>query len=226
MSGYGYGAILSAVGGVLQSVAAEQAGERMRQTFMDQLAREGRLSQNAYDIWQNSARGMGAEGAQQQMAQGEANRNALYDQLQGANLSANHTGTARDAAQGKASGEVRAKLGSYSDWELMQHINNIRTQNELNKISNYASGWERVFPYKMDDAQHSQDELAFFGNLVSSVGGGASSFGSLYGGEQTGKPYTQSLYSNPPSGVSGGYDYNPPSSGGGDNSFNPYSILA
>lgn len=227
MSGYGYGAILSALGGVLQSVAAEQAGERMRQAFIDELARQQHLGQQSYETWQGALPGMGAETAQQQIAQGAQRREKLYSDLQDVPLApGGDRTTARDTAQAKSMGQARGQLGGYSDWELMQHINSIRTQNELNKISNFSQGWERVFPYRLDDAQHSQDELAFFGNLVSSVGGGSASFGSLYGGGDTQRPSSTQFYSPNQPGVQGGYDYNVPSNvDSSGNPYSPYSIF-
>jgi len=222
----GYGAALAAVGGALQTVAAEQAQEAMNRQFANMLARQQRYAQQSFGTLEGALPGMGVEAARDQMAQGQAQREKLYGELMNSPTSATGpTSSARDTAFGKSSGEVRAKLGSYSDWELMQHINNIKTQNELNKISNFSQGWSSLLPLQLNQAQHSQDELAFFGSLLSSVGGGAASFGSLYGGGQSAQPQTYNL--NNGYGVSSGVDYNMPSSiDSNGNPLNPSSIFA
>lgn len=227
MSYGGYGAALQAVGGVLQAVAAQQAGEKMRQEFLNELARQQHLGQQSYETWQTGTRGRGVEDARSQMAQGKAQRENLYSELDSASMDAGGSkADSRDKQHMKSSGSARAQLGSYSDWELMQHINNIRTQNEMNKLSNFSQGWERVFPFRMDDASHSQDELKLTGSLLSSVGGGAGDFSNIYSGEGGTKNVTMYAPKNPP-GVSGGYDYNvPPSIGTDGNPYNPYSIYA
>ena len=226
MTGAGYGEALQAIGGVLQSVAAEQAQEKMNQAFADMLARQQRYAQQAYGTWENALPGMGVETARQQMAQGQAHREDLYNQLLNSPSSATGPAmSARDSAFGRSTGQVRAKLGSYSDWELMQHINNIKTQNELNKISNFSQGWSSLLPLQLNQAQHSQDELAMFGSLISSIGGGAANYGSLFGGAQSAQPQTYNL--NNGYGVSGGVGYDVPSSvDPNGNPLNPSSIFA
>jgi len=213
---------LQAIGGTIQGIAAEQAQRKMSQAFADELMRQQRYSQQSFGTLEGALPGMGVETARDQMAQGQAQREKLYGELLNSPTSA--TGPAvsgRDMAFGKASGSVRAKLGSYSDWELMQHINNIKTQNELNKISNFSAGWSSVLPEQLTDAQHSQDDLAFIGSLISGGGGIAS----LYGGPQSAKPAVYNL--NNGYGVSSGADFNVPSSiDQNGNPLDPSSILA
>src|SRR5206468_2038209 len=99
------------------------------------------------------------------------------------------------------SGMQRSKVGSVNDWQLDQMINRIRTQQDLDKISNFARGTSQIFPYRMYEAQHSMDELAFWGNLISSIGGGGGNMMSTFGGG--GPPTT--MYQAPqgyPGGVS------------------------
>lgn len=222
MSAGGYGMALSALGGVLQSVAAEQAQEKANQVFQDMLMRQQRLGQQAYQTWETGAQHMGVETARDQMAQGQAQRENLYSQVDATSSSPTGPGAnARDSAFGKASGAARAKLGSYSDWQVMQGLERIRTQNELNKISNFSKGWESVLPLQIQDAEHSQDELAFWGNLLSSVGGGAANFSSTH---NAGQPASSNVYSIP---SSRGYDFNPsPSIDESGNAYSPYSILS
>lgn len=219
----GYGAAVAALGGILQSVAAEQAQEKANQVFQDMMMRQQHLGQQSYEAWQNNLKGMGVETARQQIAQGSVDRQKLYGELQGSASSATGPGlSARDSAFGQSSGQVRGQLGGYSDWELLQHLSSIRTQNELNKISNFSRGWASVLPLQLQDAQHSQDELAFWGNLLSSVGGGAASFGNTYNaGQPASDPYaprqTGSSWDNP--------DMSSFAPSGGDQSLSPYNIL-
>jgi hypothetical protein len=69
-------------------------------------------------------------------------------------------------------GNARANVGAYSDWQLNQAINQIKLREQLNKISNFAQGTAQVFPYRMYNAQHSMDELDFWGKTISSIGSG------------------------------------------------------
>lgn len=225
MGAGGYGAALSAVGGVLQGIAASKAQDRMNQVFSDAMARQQHLGQQATEAWQTGLQGQGVETANQQLAQGQQQREQLYNQLGATPSSATGPAmSARDSAYGAASGRVRGRLGSYSDWELMQSLQRIKTQNELNKISNFSKGWEGVLPSQLTDAQHSQDELAFWGNLISSVGGGAGSFNNtaIPSAQQSSGGSLNPYSIQSPVGYEqgGGGVYN-----AGDDSTNPYSIL-
>lgn len=226
MSAAGYGAALSVIGGVLQSIAASKAQDRMNQVFSDAMTRQQHLGQQATEAWQTGLQGQGVETANQQLAQGQQQREQLYNQLGATPSSATGPAmSARDSAYGAASGRVRGRLGSYSDWELMQSLQRIKTQNELNKISNFSKGWEGVLPAQLTDAQHSQDELSFWGSLIASVGGG------MGGSTKTSMPSSQQ---NPGGGGLDPYSIQSPTGyeqgGGGaynagDDSTNPYSIL-
>ena len=221
--GGGYGMILQALGSGIQAAAAAEAQRKMNETFQNALAQQQRYSQQSFGTLEGALPGMGVENARAQMAQGQSQREGLYNQLMGSATSA--TGpqmSARDTAFGQSSGAVRAKLGSYSDWELMQHLNNIRTQNELNKISNFSQGSASLLPLNLQDAQHSQDELALFGSMLGSLGGSIGNYGSS-------APQTYNLNGmiNNGYGVSSGYDYNvSPSINSNGDPYNPYSILA
>lgn len=217
---------LQAIGGVLQSVAAAQAQARANQVFQDEMDRQTRYGNESYGVFGKGLQQSGAETAQMQMQQGQSKREKMYSDLAGAQpMGGSNSGpTARGQAEYKQLGQNRAALGSYSDWELMQHINTIRTQDELNRISDFSKGSAGVLPMALDQAQHSQDELAFFGSLVSSVGGGSGSFDQMKGKET---PAMYGARSNSGPGVQGGYDYNLyPSTGSDGNPYNPYSLFA
>ena len=123
----------------------------------------------------------GAETAETQIQQGAQHRQGLYDTVGSAQFGTKPAATARDQASYKLKGMARARLGGYSDWALDQMIANIRVQDQLNKISNFAGGTAQVFPYRMFDAQHSADDLAMVGGLISSIGGSAPAWGQMFG---------------------------------------------
>jgi len=199
----GIGAGASVAGGTMQAIAASQAAKAMKHAFERQLQEQGKYRTQAVGEFNQALPLRGVEEARNEIAQGSQNRQNFYGKFASTPLSLGSGPSARDNAAYNLAGTARGNLGGYSDWALQQMIHNIRTQDALNKISNFAQGSAGVFPYKMYDAQHSADELAFWGNLVSSVGGSAGSWSSLFGqGPQgMGQPQT---YGTPT--VRGGFD--------------------
>lgn len=185
MGAVGMGA--NVVGGLMQSIAASKARKEMEQAMASFLSQQRGYRGDAMEVFNPSLEYRSAETAKSQLAQGRAQRNAEFDRLGATPMSMNSPGpNARDQAYTKMRGDARANLGSYSDWQLLQDINNLRTQQELNKISNFAGGNAQLFPHRMEDASHSYDELAFWGNLISSIGGSAGSWGTMFGQPQNG----------------------------------------
>lgn len=182
MSYLGAGAQM--VGGIMQSIAASQAAKAMQEQYKQELMRQRRYGQQSSAEFIPSLTSHGAETAQTQMAQGQQERMKSYSDMNNGSFA---IGTAPIGAADKSylnlTGASRAKLGSYGDWQLEQAINNIRTNEALNRVSNFAGGAAQVFPYRMYDAQHSADELAFWGGLISSIGGGGGSMASSFGGK-------------------------------------------
>lgn len=185
----GYGMIAGAAGGFMQAIAARLAQMKMDQVYQQELDRQAKLRNQAYSIWGPATEYRGVENYNRQLAEGAANREMNYQQIESRPLSFQNTykqgANAVDQAAYNMMGQRRAALGAYNDAQLMQQINAIRTQNELNKISNFSQGWARVFPLNMYDAQHSQDALQAIGGIVGSLGGAGANFAQLNAMPQT-----------------------------------------
>jgi len=196
MGAAGYGAIAGVAGGAIQGIAAELAAQAMARQFQAQQDLQRGFANQAYTTWEPAVQQMGVETAREQLGQGQAGRQAAY-QAVNQPLAIGAAPTARDQAAYNMAGQAKAKLGSYGDWTLKQHIKNLRTQDELNRIANFAGGEANVFPYKMQSAQHSWDDLAFLGQLIGAAGGASGSFGSLYGQQALSQHNPYSLYATP-----------------------------
>lgn len=186
MTGAAIGAGANLVGGTMQAIAASQAAKAMGKATQRELQRQRGYSNEALSTYDQFLPSQGAESAMESVQKGADTRKALDKFLLSLQMGPNGQGAmqGRDLSQLRLRGNARATLGGYSDWALDRLLKQIRTQNDLNKISNFAAGTASIFPYRMYDAQHSQDELAFWGQLIQSVGGGGGSFGSAFGGGQ------------------------------------------
>lgn len=180
----GVGAATSVVGGTMQAVAASQEQREMFRQFQRELQRQGAYRNEAMGSFNNWAPTLGAETARTEMGAGAANRMADYTRVGGQSLKQGGGNDARDQAYFDMTGANRAKLSSYNDWQNRQAISGEREGQALAKISNFAGGDAQVFPYRMYQAQHSADELAFWGQMISSIGGGASNYAQLFSGPQ------------------------------------------
>ncbi len=186
------GAAAQIIGQVMQAVAANKAKHAMEQAFKNELRRQRGYRNEAFGVVEQAFPRLGVETAREQMGAGQNYRLGAYGDAGQQSFSAEQpTGmgaSALDKASVDMSGQARAKLGSYTDWQLDQMIEKIRTQDELNRINNFASGEASIFPYLMSDAQHSADGLAFGGSLLSSLGGAASGMGMMGGFSMPKKP--------------------------------------
>lgn len=180
-AGLGIGSAANLVGGIMQSIAAAKAREAMGKAFDKEIQLQQGYRNKAFNEFQPGTEQRGVEVAREQIQQGSQRRQNFYNANNNPLSVGASNATSRDKAAFQMSGQLRGQLGGYSDWGLHQFINNLKTQNAINKISNFAGGDASVFPYKMYDAQHSMDELAAWGNLISSIGGGAQGWGQLFG---------------------------------------------
>ncbi len=185
----GVGAAANVVGGIMQGIAASQARRAMDRALKKELMLQRGFQSDAWNAFQSHLPTLGAEQAQTDMGQGFDTRKNLYDSVGAIPIDTGHNPfapTARDKAYGDMVGSQRAKLASYGEWMNTERARTTRTQDELNRISNFAQGWQQVYPYQLNDAAHSQDELAFWGQLISSIGGGAANYASLFGTQNGG----------------------------------------
>lgn len=175
------------VGGAIQSIAAGLENRSMGHTFNDEGRRQRNFSGQEWQTFMPELGRMGIENTNTELGQGAAQRMAAYGSANGAPLIAGQgMGTAGDQARLALEGQARAQMGSYSDYSLNQQIDKIRTQQALNQISQQAQGSAQMLPYRMYQAQHSQDVLDFIGKAISSIGSGGSPLST------SGPPQTQS----------------------------------
>lgn len=169
------------VGGTMQAIAAQQEQKAMFKAYQDELKRQGAFQQQATGLFDQGLAKQGSEAAAGYRQRGAAQRESDYARVNATPLTYGPGPTKEDQAYLSMMGQNRADLGSYSDMLNAQAINQLRTGQQLGRVSNYAAGQAGVFPYKMYQAQHSMDELMFWGNLISSMGGAASNMAQLYG---------------------------------------------
>lgn len=190
MTNYQAGMGMTSLGGLVSSIASAMAAVEMRRTLERQLAEQERYAQEAYSkVWQPSLSGWTAQHMQEQVQKGSEQRQAEYQKAGQTPMGSAQTGgkgpTARDQAQFALGGQLRGNNAGYGDWQLERQIANIRTQEQLNQISNFAGGTAQTYPYQMWDAQHSGDALQFGGSALQMggglVGGGGFSGGGLFG---------------------------------------------
>ena len=199
----GYGAIASAAGGVMQGIAGNLAAAEMDQVFRREMANQNKYRNQSFGTWQPAVQKQGVEQAALDLGEGKQRRLDAYQQVGQSPLGIGEQQTQRGQIAGQLQGQNRAALGAYSDWRLNDAIRKIRLQDELNKISNFSAGDASVFPGLMQDAQHSQDQLAMWGKIISSLGGAAGSMGAFNptagGGVDGQRPMNYNI------GTSGGY---------------------
>lgn len=177
IAGAAVGAGANVAGGLMQSIAASLANREMNDVFAREIQRQQRHRNEAFGTFQPAVQLRGVETARDQIGQGAEKREGFYGKVGESQFSpGGDPRTGQDKTQANLLAKQRAQLGGYSDWALNQMISNIRTQDELNRLSSFSAGDAQVFPYDMYEAQHSQDELAFWGQLIASLGSGAGSF--------------------------------------------------
>ena len=191
-------------GGLLGGLANSRTSSNMSSTAQREINRQQEFRNQGFDKFQSGLAGQSAEQANIDISKGADTREALYNFVNSLSTRPGQDSpTGRDLAHLKLRGKARGRLGGYSDWALSRLIRNIRTQDELNKISNFAGGTASVFPARMDAAQHSNDELAFWGQLLGAGGQGLGGGGlsSLFGGGK--QPTSVSMGYNAPGGGPG-----------------------
>lgn len=178
------GAGASVVGGIMQSIAATQENKAMMAAFQQELKNQLGFQDQAYGSWMGGLPAQGAEAAGKAIDTGASKAQGVYSQVNsmpliagGGSGSSPESGAyaSTDKAALGQEGAVRSRIGGMSDWQLGKAINDIKTRDAINRVNFRSQGDAQVFPYKMYAAQHSQDELDFWGKTISSIGGGGGS---------------------------------------------------
>ena len=156
--------------------------------FKEYKAERGRqkaYAEEATGVFGERLGGATADVAGSQMETGAKQRLAEFANIAKLRLAPtnNLVMTPQDKASFETTTKSRAKLGSYSDWALKQAIQDIRTQQELNRITSFAGGTAQVFPFKSYDAQHEYDWLA---NLGAAIQGSSGAVEGFYGAPHQG----------------------------------------
>lgn len=187
----------------MQSIAASKAAKEMFKAFRTEQRRQRGFANEATGAFDPYLQSWSSENAGDQIAAGAEGRMGAYDRIGNAPLSYHGGGSNFDKMHYQMAGQARANLGGYADWMQGQNIGELHAHQGINDIIDKAGGQARVFPYEMDAASHSWDDLAFWGQLISSIGGSAGSWGQAFGSN----PPTQQQQSG--SGSSIGVDYGP-----------------
>ncbi len=177
MSAGGWMAALQIAGGVIEATAANRAAQKMREETGKEIRRQAAYRNQGFVELGKSLPGQGVESAREKINQQSEQREQKYASANEARFGVGAEGpTTRDRMAIDMAGGNRAKLGAYSDWQLDQMIKRLRLQEKLNKIGVFSEGTASIFPSRLSDAQHSQDELGAFGAFLGSVGGAGSSY--------------------------------------------------
>lgn len=170
------GAAANVVGGAMQAIAASMENAAMQQAFNQEMRQQLGLSSQAYGQWMAGLPGQSEASAENSINAGAKKAQTLYGGINSTPLLANGGDTSPYASTDRAaiqqSGVASSKLSGLSDWGINKMINDIKTNDAINRINFRSQGLASLFPYKMYNAQHSQDELNFWGKAISSIGGG------------------------------------------------------
>jgi len=196
------------IGGELQGWAAILAAKEMNKQFNKEMKRQRGFQSEGMKEFYGYAPRLSRETTEGELTKGKGEREQLYSSLEAVPVRG-FEGSDADSQRAALMGSERAANNAYGDWQAQQGIDAARYQQNVNRIIDKAGGSARVFPYAMNAAQHSWDQLAAVGQAISSIGGGAANYGSLMGAQPSGgwstTPGRQGgysyIYSNPSQGV-------------------------
>ncbi len=199
--------VTNIAGGEISGWAAVLARDEMFKKYKEEQRRQESFRTEGAGLFDQAVGHAGAEEAGRQLDKSAGERRATFDQVGQTPLGLpNRTqqsfSPSADKAYLKLRGGQRAKLGSYGDWGLDQALNQAMSQERINRLSDKAGGVASLFPYRMYQAEHSQDLLAQIGAAISSIGGGAANYGQYAKGPDTSgtkyQPYSgyQDAYGN------------------------------
>ena len=160
------------IGTELQGWANKLAAQEMGQQFSQEQVRQRKYANEARGAWTPSVEFQGRENFDKMLGESAASRRDLYSDVAERPFSFEGGPSATDRASHDMKSLFRSNLLGYGDVSLENSMNRLRTQQELDRISNFAGGTASVFPYRMYEAQHKYDWLAAIGSAISSLGGG------------------------------------------------------
>ena len=174
-------------GGAAMSIAGNAKSQSaINAARSNEVAQQSAIQQKSNAIFQNSLAQSTPAVAAQQMAQGQNQRQSIWNTLQSAStpvasaLPATGTTTATGKANARATTAgnalntmneaASAREGSYGDWENQQAIKNADAAQELGVQNNFSQGDAALLPTELSVASQAGDKLGAWGSIVSSLG--------------------------------------------------------
>lgn len=172
------GLLLSLAGTGASIAAAQRTKSQMNDALAASLRKQRQRENQAQGVVQQSIAKSTRASAEQQLAQGAQQSRAEYQKLNQIPVSSATVPFGASpqqqqivGAENAQSNDARAQLMGYSNYDLLQAIKNLRAQQQLGVIGNFAQGDLGLLPLQMQAAQHSNDLLGGAGGLASSLGG-------------------------------------------------------
>lgn len=172
------------IGGEIQSWAAVLAKQAMIDAYREEQGRQQKFRQQGKETFDTGLQGLGSKAFLENYGTGASGRKGLYSALGAPSSSVKPMPLAnlqREQAAASLAGTSQANLGGYNDALLSYGLREQELRRALNQLSNFAGGVASVYPYRMYDAQHSQDQLAQIGATIASMGKAAPAAYSAYG---------------------------------------------
>ena len=169
--------VMSAAGAGMSIAGAEQSKKAMNRQLEAELLRQKGYQKPATAAFEESLAQSGRQTAEEQIAEGEAQRAAAYKRVQGESLrettspikentSVNQVRTSQNEIQNRG----MAGYQGLTAWQLKQMIKTMKAQQQLQRWSNFAQGSAAVSPYEVQNASYKGDSLSGAGSLVSALG--------------------------------------------------------
>lgn len=187
------GLILSLAGTAASVASAERTKSQMNDALAASMRRQRKREDEAQGVVQQSLAKSSRASAEEQLQQGAQQSQAEYQRLAQipATSAALPFGSSPQqqqivGAENAQSNAARAALMGYSNYDLLQMIKNLRAQQQLGVVGNFAGGDLGLLPLQMQAAQRSGDTLAGVGSIASSLGGYFSSQPGSFGQQSYG----------------------------------------
>jgi hypothetical protein len=183
--------LLGSLGGAgLQYSAANSERNAMNDAVGAEINRQNAFSNQAKSVFNTSLGQSTPQAAGNQIALGKlaslgtlnntqlpASATSLPGDLGlGANPGA-AAGNATQAAENTTSNQADAAMQGYSNYGLQQYLKDLQAKNQLGVINQNAQGWAGILPYQVQAAQQSQQGMTDIGQLLSALGGAATTGG-------------------------------------------------
>lgn len=205
--------VAAAAGTGLQMHAASEEKNAQEKAVQDEMLRQSQYQRKATQEYQNSVMKGTPEQVKRNMVSDTATREAELNKATNASLggssalpTSTETQKAGQVQQGQESAAARAKMGAYSDYDLEQWIKNLRSQQRIGMLGDFAGHSQNILPFALQDAARSHATERMGGQLLGALGslagagsaaGGVGSLMSLLGtAASTSKPM-ETPVSNP-----------------------------